>query len=239
MTEPDSRSRSRDTAARILRAALDAVEPRRAVRRALKLEGDLLRTAGETIDLAEIERVLLVGAGKAAPGMALGALDVLGDRVRAGTITTKDGHEQDVPGIDVWEAAHPIPDTRGLAGASEALHLCRGAGARDLVLCLLSGGASALWPAPPPGVALGDLQRITDALLRAGSPIGEVNAVRKHLSRLSGGQLARAASPARLLTLVVSDVVGSPLDVIASGPAVPDPSSFADALEVIRRRGIP
>jgi glycerate 2-kinase len=222
----------------ILDAALSAVEPRLAVRRALRLQEGTLQVGDEAIDLGSIQRVLLVGAGKAASSMALGAQDVLGERLTGGTITTKDGHAVPVPGIDVWEAAHPLPDARGLAGAASALQLARQATERDLVLGLLSGGTSALWPAPPAGVSLGDLQRVTGALLRAGAPIGELNTVRKHLSRISGGQLARAVHPARLVTLVVSDVVGSPVDVIASGPTVPDPTTYADALEVLRRREI-
>ena len=230
---------ARDDARRILAAAISAADAREAVCRALRLEGGVLEIAGaERIDLGSIARVWLVGAGKAAVPMARGALDVLGDRVAGGTVTTKDGHGGELPGIDVWEAAHPVPDTRGLAGAAEALRMARAAGRDDLVLCLLSGGASALWPAPPPGVSLTDLQRLTGRLLRAGAPIREVNTVRKHLSRIAGGWLARAAFPARVATLAVSDVVGAPVEVIGSGPAVPDPTTFGDALEVLLERGI-
>jgi glycerate 2-kinase len=228
----------RDAAARILRAALAAVEPRAAVRRALVCEDDSLRIAGEAVDLASVGRVVLVGAGKAAPAMAQGVLDVLGSRLSGGTITTRHGQAHAVPGVEVWEAGHPVPDTHGLAGAAAALEVARGAGEGDLAVCVLSGGASALWPAPPAGVSLTDVRQVTESLLRAGAPIGELNAVRKHLSRISGGQLLRAADPARVLALVVSDVVGSPLDVIASGPTVPDPTTYADALDVLERRGV-
>lgn len=226
----------RDDAHRILTAALAAADAGDAVRRTLQFDGDMLIVAGdERIDLRAIDRIWLIGAGKAAVPMALAAREVLGDRIAGGTITTKHGHGGDVPGIDVWEAAHPVPDATGLAGAVDALACARQAGERDLVLCLLSGGASALWPAPPPGVMLGDVAALTAALLRAGATIGELNAVRKHLSRIGGGGLARAAYPARVITLAVSDVVGSPVDVIASGPTVPDPTTFADALQVIER----
>lgn len=170
--------------------------------------------------------------------MAQGALEVLGTRVCGGTVTTRDGHTLPLPGIAVHEASHPLPDARGIAGAEAALRLAANADASDLVLCLLSGGASALWPAPPPGVTLEDLRTTTDALLRAGAPIRELNAVRKHLSRIAGGQLARAAYPARVLTLAISDVVGSPPDVIGSGPTVPDPTTYRDALEALARRGV-
>ncbi|MBV9774155.1 MAG: DUF4147 domain-containing protein [Gemmatimonadetes bacterium] len=232
-------ARLREDARRILEAGIAAADAREATRRALRREGDLLTVAGaETVDLAGIGRVWLVGAGKAAAGMAGAVLEMLGDRVAAGTITVPRGEGAVLPGIDVWEAAHPVPDTHGLAGAVAALEVARAAGEGELLLCLLSGGASALWPAPAAGVSLSDLRATTDALLRGGAPIAEVNAVRRHLSRIAGGWLARAAAPARLVTLAVSDVVGSPPETIASGPTVPDPTTFREALDVLLRRGI-
>lgn len=225
----------RDHAARLVHAAIAAADARAAVRRALAVDDGVLTVAGEErIAPGSIDAIHLVGAGKAAAGMALGVADVLGDRVSGGTLVTRDGYAAAVPGVDVWEAAHPVPDSRGLAAAAEALRVARKAGPRDLVLCLVSGGASALWPAPPAGVSLTELRALTGALLRAGATIREINTVRKHLSRIAGGWLAKAAWPARVVTLVVSDVVGSPLDVIASGPTVPDPTTFADALGVVR-----
>ncbi len=229
----------RQHARAILDAALAAAGARVAVARALSLDGERLRVAGaEEIGLASVQRIWLIGAGKAACGMAAGALEVLGGRVTGGTLTTKDGHGCALPWMEVWEAAHPVPDTRGMAGAADALRMARAAGPGDLVLCLLSGGASALWPAPAAGVPLTDLQSVTDALLRAGATIRETNTVRKHLSRIGGGWLARAAAPARVVTLAVSDVVGGALDVIASGPTVPDSTAFADALDVLARYDI-
>ncbi|MDB4949956.1 MAG: Hydroxypyruvate reductase [Gemmatimonadetes bacterium] len=230
--------RAREAVTHLLRAALAAVDPRGAVKRALELrEGSIIVAGGDVVELGPDGGVWIVGAGKAAAGMAQGALEVLGDRLLGGTITTKDGHALDLPRLDVWEAAHPVPDTRGLAGAVAALDVARGMGEGDLLLCLLSGGASALWPAPPASVSLSDLRAVTDALLRSGAPIAEVNAVRKHLSRIAGGHLARAAQPARVVTLAISDVVGSALDSIASGPTVPDPTTYADALGVLLSRG--
>ena len=224
----------REAARRILDAALAAADARAAVLLALSVDGGALTIMErERIDLASIERVWIIAAGKAAVPMARGAMEVLGARVAGGTVATKDGHGGEIPGVDVWEAAHPGPDTRGLAAATEALRVARGAGPRDLVLCLLSGGASALWPCPPAGVALSDVRALTSRLLRAGATIREMNTVRKHLSRIAGGGLAAAAHPARVVTLAVSDVVGSRLDVIASGPTVPDPTTYADALEVL------
>ena len=224
----------------ILRAALAAADARQAVRQALHLEDATLRVNRQTrLPLDAVHRVLLLAAGKAAPAMALGARDVLGERITRGVLVTVDATAAEpLPSVDLWRAGHPLPDARGLAAAGEALHLARQAGEDDLLLCLLSGGASALWPAPPPGVPLGELRRLTRALLRAGVPIAELNTVRKHLSRLAGGQLARVAAPARLLALVVSDVVGSAPEAIASGPTVPDPTTYADALAVLARYGV-
>jgi glycerate-2-kinase len=230
-------SRLRSDLSRMLTAALRACDAGEAVRRALRLDGKTLRIADrEEVPLARVRRVLVVGAGKAACAMTRGAADVLGERIAGGSVTTRHRHGLPLPGITVWEAGHPAPDACGLAGAADALRTARLAGADDLLLCLLSGGGSALWAAPAPGLALGDLQDATSALLRAGAPIGEINSVRKHLGRIGGGWLARSAAPARLVTLAVSDVVGDRLDVIASGPTVPDPSTYAEALEVVHRR---
>ncbi len=221
----------------ILGAAVGAADARGAAARAIEIDDQGLVVGGRSVSLHPEGRIVLVGAGKAAAPMAAGVRDVLGARV-TGTLSVKDGHGLTVPGVEMREAAHPVPDARGVAAAEEALRLAHSAGPDDLVLCLLSGGASALWSAPPEGVPLEDLQRVTDSLLRAGAPIRQLNAVRKHLSRIAGGQLARAAAPARVVSLILSDVVGSPLDVIGSGPTVADPTTYADALEVLDRFGV-
>jgi glycerate 2-kinase len=222
----------------VSRAALTAVDGRTAVRRALEADATGLRIAGNSYPRARLERVLLVAVGKAALAMERGARDVLGDSIAAATVTAPAGLRHPSDRSDVWYASHPVPDTHGLAGAAEALNLARSAREGDLLLFLLSGGASALWPAPPAGVTLDELRRTTAALLRSGAPIREINTVRKHLSRIAGGRLAAAAHPARVATLIVSDVVGSPLDVIGSGPTVPDPTSYDDALGVIRSHSV-
>jgi glycerate 2-kinase len=235
-----SASRLRDDALRILESGIAAADPHAAVLRALAREGDALhvRGAAEPIDLAA-GRVWVVGAGKAAAGMARAALEVLGDRVAGGTVTVPAGGPVPVlAGIEVWAASHPLPDTHGLAGAAAALATARAAREEDVVLCLLSGGASALWPAPPRDVSLSDLAETTARLLRAGAPIGEVNTVRRHLSRIAGGWLARAAAPARLVTLAVSDVVGSAPEAIGSGPTVPDGTTYRDALRTLLHYGV-
>lgn len=225
-----------DVVQALARAALAAADPRAAVRRALAADGRVLRVGGETIALGDAGRVWIVGAGKAAAGMAEGALDVLGPLVAGGAVTVPHGAGRALGPLEVWEAAHPLPDAHGLAGAVAALDVARAAAAGDVVLCLLSGGASALWAAPAGGLTLGEMREATQGLLRAGAPISEVNAVRKHLSRIAGGQLARAAHPAAVVTLAISDVVGAAPDVIASGPTVADPTTYGDALEVLRTR---
>jgi hydroxypyruvate reductase len=151
---------------------------------------------------------------------------ILGDRVAAGSVNVKYGYTAPTRQIALHEAGHPVPDQAGVAGTRAMIDLVRGCGADDLVLCLISGGGSALMPLPVEGVALEDMQALTGALLRSGAPIQAINAVRKHLSQIAGGQLARLVAPARVVSLILSDVVGNPLDVIASGPTVPDTTTF-------------
>jgi glycerate 2-kinase len=183
-------------------------------------------------------RVVVLGCGKASGAMARAVEDALGDRIAEGFVVVKDGYTAPLRRIRLAEAGHPVPDTRGLAASGRLLDLATSAGADDLVLFLVSGGGSALTPAPVPPVTLEDKQAVTRLLLTAGATIGELNAVRKHLSRFKGGLLARAAWPATVVTLAVSDVIGDPLDVIASGPTAPDPTTFATALEILERRGV-
>jgi glycerate 2-kinase len=180
-------------------------------------------------------RLLVVGAGKASGAMANAVEEAVGDRVSAGVVAVKDGHLAKTSRVRLVEAGHPVPDERGAAAAREILALANEAGPQDLVLVLISGGGSALTPAPAPPLTLGDKQTVTRLLLSAGAAITELNTVRKHLSLIKGGQLARAAAPARVHALLLSDVIGDPLDVIASGPTAPDDSTFADALSVLDR----
>lgn len=244
----------------IMTAALRAVDPAEAVRRHLQRRGDILQVGGAHYDLRRFRRVIVLGGGKAGAPMAAAVMEILGDRVAGGAVVVKHGHTapsgmwqvrfgygDGIPAsrplaslgpIELIEAGHPVPDEAGLMGARRVLGWLNGLSAEDLVICLISGGGSALLPAPVEGVRLEDKQALTELLLRAGATINEINAVRKHCSLLKGGQLARQAAPATLITLVMSDVVGSPLDVIASGPTVPDPSTFADAYAVLERYGL-
>jgi len=243
--------------AEIMAAALAAVEPASAVRRHLQRVDDAILIGDRRY--TGVGRVVVVGAGKAGAPMARAAAEILGDRVAGGLVVVKEGHLGDTetrrhgdtetgavalslpvsrsPGlpVSVVEAGHPVPDQRGADAAERMAGLLQGLHADDLVLVLLSGGGSALLTLPAPGLSLADLRAMTSALLRCGAPIGEINALRKHTTRLFGGQLARLAAPARVVALIVSDVIGSPLDVIASGPTSPDPTTFADAWAIIER----
>ena len=180
-------------------------------------------------------RVVVVGAGKASGAMASAVEDAWGERVAGGLVVVKDGHLAETRRVQLVEAGHPVPDERGSAAARDLLALALGAGADDLVLTLISGGASALTPAPAPPITLGDKQVMTRLLLAAGADINQLNAVRKHCSVLKGGQLARAAAPARVAALLLSDVIGDPIDVIGSGPTAPDASTFGEALGILDR----
>ena len=226
----------------IRNAALSAVDPFAAVKRALSQRVGIFcdDPDGMKCGLAT-GRLILVAVGKAAMPMAAAAFDRLGELIDEGLVVTKHGHllGYELPSsCQVIEAGHPVPDPAGLEAGRRLIDLLESTAEHDLVLVLLSGGASALLPAPVRGVSLDDLQATTDLLLRSGATIVEINAVRKHLSSLKGGQLARLAAPARIVSLILSDVVGDPLDVIASGPTVADPTSFADALKVLAQRQV-
>jgi hydroxypyruvate reductase len=226
---------------RLVQAALKAVDPAAAVRQAVRREGALLTLEDRTYDLDAYERVYVVGGGKAGAPMAAALCEILGDRLTAGWVNVKEGHlsEQEMPAcLTLHEAGHPIPNAAGQEGAQRILELANGAGPRDLLFCLISGGGSALMPLPVEGISLADLQALTAAMLRCGATINEINAVRKHCSQIKGGQLARAAAPATVVALLLSDVVGNPLDVIASGPTVGDRATFADAYGVLVKYGI-
>ncbi|HEY3079541.1 MAG TPA: glycerate kinase [Chloroflexota bacterium] len=234
---PDLRA-SKALALDLIHAALEAVEPAAAVRRHVRREGQILFVGEKTFDLSEVEHIYVVGAGKASAPMAVAIEEILGDRITDGVVNVKYGHTAPTTRIRINQAGHPIPDDKSVQGAREILDLAGRAGPRDLVICLISGGASALMVAPVDGVTLADKRRLTDALLRSGATINEMNAVRKHLSLVKGGNLVRAAQPAEVVSLVMSDVVGSPLDTIGSGPTVPDTSTYAEALAAFETHAI-
>jgi glycerate 2-kinase len=234
----------------IFEEGVAAVNPRRLVAGALSVIGDRLQVrSGEAsleLSLAPFRRVLVLGAGKASAAMASGLEAVLGERIASGLVVVKYGHTAPLRRVGLIEAGHPLPDENGLRGAAAIEELARDADEQTLVVSLISGGGSALLPAPlrwhtagrEESLGLEEERRVTEALLASGATIGEINGVRKHLSRLKGGRLAALIYPATTLNLILSDVVGDRLDTIASGLTVPDASSYAQALEVIRRYGV-
>ena len=218
----------RKNARAILKAALAAADPTAAVTAALQ----------KRRDLDAYERIFVVGAGKAGGTMARAAEKVLGKRIFAGCVNVKAGDLAKTKRIELRPCGHPVPDERGVAGAARIAELCAQAGAKDLVICLLSGGASALTPFPAPPVTLAEKQETTRLMLACGATIHELNALRKHISLFKGGQLAKLAAPARVVSLILSDVVGDNLDVIGSGPTAPDASTFETALAVLDKYGL-
>jgi len=211
----------------IVRAALRAADPAEAVRRRF-----------HPADFAGAGRVFIVGAGKAGAAMARAAVSVVGSRLASGVAAVLNPPTFNLPRTTFIRAGHPKPDEGSLRAGQAIAELLVETTERDLVLALISGGGSALLELPVPGVTLTELQLLTDQLLRSGATINEFNCVRKHLSRLKGGGLARLAAPARVLALILSDVIGDPLDVIASGPTVPDPTTVADARDILKRRNV-
>ena len=228
----------REQALAILSAALEAVDPVNAVKRQVSLSDDTLRIGQRIYDLGRYRNIYVIGGGKAGGSMAQAVEEILGQRVTAGLVNVKYGYGAKTDIIRLNEAGHPIPDAAGMAGTKQMAELARQATDEDLVLCLISGGGSALMTLPAEGITLADVKSLTDALLRCGATINEINAVRKHLSQTKGGNLARLAYPAEIASLILSDVVGNPLDVIASGPTVPDTTTFADAYGVIEKYGL-
>jgi hydroxypyruvate reductase len=233
-------SSHREATLTIFRAALAAADPRQAVQRAMQRDGTRLRVQNRVYDLARINNVLVIGFGKASATMAQAIEEILADRIARGWVTVKYGHTAPLTTgkIHLHEAGHPLLDQNSLDGTQQILAILDAATENDLVVCLISGGGSALLELPIAGVSLDDLRATTDALLRCGATINEINTLRKHISQVKGGQLARRAGQAPVVSLILSDVIGSPLDAIASGPAAPDTTSFADARAVIERRGL-
>jgi hydroxypyruvate reductase len=232
------RERLRTDAISIFKAGLEAVEPGNAVRKHLGLKDGVLEISGRKYMLPDFENIYVVGMGKAAAPMARAVEDMLGDRITAGIINVKYGHAAALKKVRINEASHPLPDEAGSRGAGEIVRLLGKTGERDLVIFLISGGGSALLPLPAEGLTLGDKQNLTERLLECGASIQEINALRKHVSRVKGGRLAGLAYPSTLISLILSDVVGDDLDSIASGPTVPDTSTFADCRNIIAKYGL-
>jgi len=220
----------------IFNASLKAVDPVLAVRRYLRKEDNLLRIHDAHFNLSSFNRVYLIGFGKAAAAMAKGVEEVLGEELNGGIISVKYGHLDKLSSkIKINEAGHPVPDDAGMKGAKEMVEFLNHRDEKDLVICVISGGGSAILPLPCEGITLAEKQETTKLLLACGADIKEINAIRKHISQVKGGQLARITQPATLVTLILSDVIGDPLDSIASGPAAPDQTTFEDCWAILTK----
>jgi glycerate 2-kinase len=223
-----------------LAAALSAAKPETILKHALALEGSTLHAGPRAFQLSRYDRIIVIGGGKAAGGMAAGLESVLGDKITAGIVNIPESLTP-LPKcrrVKLHRATHPIPGKEGMKGVERMLELVGEPMASDLVICLVSGGGSSLLPMPARGLNLQDIQKVTKALLRSGADIHQINLVRKHLSEIAGGRLAEKLYPAEVVSLIISDVVGDDLDSIASGPTSPDPSTYLDALGVLERYGL-
>jgi hydroxypyruvate reductase len=219
----------------IIQQVLRASDPRTLLLQKLSRHQNVFKAGRFRYNLTRYRHVYVVGAGKASGTMALALEEILGNRITDSLVVVKHGYTSRVSRVRILEAAHPIPDRTGMRGAQEIISLLRKAGKDDLVIVLLSGGGSALMPLPVEGVTLAQKQRTTQLLLRSGASINEINVVRKHLSQVKGGRLLLYAAPAHVLTLILSDVLGNPLDTIASGPTFPDPSTYAEAIQILKK----
>ena len=225
----------REAAIEIFLAGVENVKPANLIRRFVALTGNVLIINELKFELSEIKNIFLIGAGKASAMMAQEIESILGSRITEGHIITKYHHIVPLKYTGITEAGHPVPDENGLKGTEKMMAIAEKATKDDLVICLLSGGGSALMADIPEGCALSDLKILNEVLLKSGADIGEMNCIRKHLSKVKGGQLAKTIAPATAVSLILSDVIGDRLDVIASGPTAPDPATFADALQVIEK----
>jgi glycerate 2-kinase len=224
----------------LLETAISAVNPQKLLRNRVQLQENTLKIDDLQLDLDRYNRILVIGGGKASGAMAESLEELLADRIDKGFINIPEGssHKFKVKAIELNEAGHPIPSEQGQRGAKRILELMNDVDEHSLVIFLLSGGGSALLPLPQNDITLDEMKVVTTLLLKCGATINEINVVRKHFSRIKGGRLAVASHPATMLCLILSDVIGDPLSSIASGPTVPDPSTYSDAIHILKRYGI-
>jgi glycerate 2-kinase len=221
-----------------LEYALSAIDPKKMVESRVSLEDSNLRVDGCSFDLRKFRNVYVVGGGKASGSMAEAVEEILGKRIIGGIVNVPHGDEHETGIIKLHGASHPVPDEAGLEGTRRMLAIAGRAEKDDLIICLISGGGSSLMPLPRSDISLKDKQELTSALLKSGATVSEVNTVRKHISDFKGGWLAKKGYPATILNLILSDVVGDELDSIASGPTIPDPTTFVDAREALQRHNL-
>jgi len=229
---------NREAAISIFMAGIRGVMPERLIRKSLSVKGTSIRIGDREFDTGSLGRIFVIGAGKASAAMAHYVETILGNRISGGHVVVKYGHACKLKHIEVTEAGHPVPDENGFRATSEILRIAHEAGKDDIVICLLSGGGSALLTDIPEGLIPEDIAVLNNVLVRGGVPISEMNTVRKHLSNVKGGQLSKAVLPARIISLILSDVPGNRTDVIASGPTSPDNSTYSDALGILEKYGL-
>lgn len=229
---------SRAKAEKIFMAGIHSVLPSVLIPGSVRLEGDSLSFTGFKLSLGDFDNIYVIGAGKASGLMASEIEKILGNRVTGGFVVVKYGYSCKLNKIKISEAGHPVPDTNSFKSTEAILKIAGAAGDGDLVICLISGGGSALLADYPAGSSPEEMMKLNDLLVNSGASISEINAVRKHVSVIKGGQLAKAVYPATLVSLILSDVPGDPLEVIASGPTSPDPTTFTQALGVLSEHNI-
>jgi glycerate-2-kinase len=227
--------RARQLALKSLETALNAVDPRQIIKTKIALKDSILKVDSSSLDLRKFKNTYVIGGGKASGSMAEALEQVLHGYINKGLVNVLHGTKNKTHVIELHGASHPVPDEAGVEGTRRMLKIAEEAEKDDLIICLISGGGSSLMPLPRGDISLMDKRVITDALLKSGATINEINTVRKHISDFKGGWLAKKAYPATILNLILSDVMGDPLDFIASGPTVPDSTTFADAVAVLKK----
>ncbi|MDR3653682.1 MAG: glycerate kinase [Paludibacter sp.] len=226
---------AKDCVDQIFRAGVESVLPDKMIHKSLKIENNILSIYDISIPLDKIKRIFVIGAGKASALMAKEVELILGNRITDGHVIVKHGHGCELAKIQVTEAGHPTPDNFGFQATAAIVQLMKNAQKDDLVICLISGGGSSLLADLPEGIGQNDLIELNQLLLKSGADIKEMNTVRKHVSNVKGGQLARIVYPATLVSLILSDVVGDSLEVIASGPTSPDSGTFEEAIRILKK----
>ena len=230
--------KARALALKSLENAVNAADPKKIMKSKISLRGSVLRVDGYSFDLKKFKHVYVIGGGKASGSMAETLEEIVGAHITFGIVNVPRGSKHKTSIVKIHEASHPVPDESGVEGARHMMEIAEKADKEDLVICLISGGGSSLMPLPRGEITIADKRKITEDLLKCGATINEINTVRKHISEFKGGWLAKKAFPAKVLNLILSDVLGDPLDFIASGPTVPDSTTFSDAIKVLKKYGL-
>jgi glycerate-2-kinase len=230
--------KARALALKGLENAVNAADPKKIMKSKISLRGSVLRVDGYSFDLKKFKHVYVIGGGKASGSMAETLEEIVGAHITFGIVNVPRGSKHKTSIVKIHEASHPVPDESGVEGARRMMEIAEKADKEDLVICLISGGGSSLMPLPRGEITIADKRKITEDLLKCGATINEINTVRKHISEFKGGWLAKKAFPATVLNLILSDVLGDPLDFIASGPTVPDSTTFSDTIKVLKKYGL-